>query len=127
MTSVAPWVPARPNILSLNWVFLDFDISCTSLGHACRLHYRLLRSHMITSMKNAGMVEHNPQIEQFLIETFIRIMTLYQILHDAIHAKSGQEGPLKMQYIRTERESVMGWVSLLHHDLYGLFDGSRIV
>ena len=82
---------------------------------------------MITSMKNAGMVEHNPQIEQFLIETFIRIMTLYQILHDAIHAKSGQEGPLKMQYIRTERESVMGWVSHLHHDLYGLFDGSRIV
>lgn len=37
-------------------------------------------------------------------------MTLYQILHDAIHAKSGQEGPLKLQYIRTERESVMGWV-----------------
>jgi hypothetical protein len=40
----------------------------------------------------------------------IRITTLYQILHDAIHAKSGQEGPLKLQYIRTEKESVMGWV-----------------
>lgn len=40
-----------------------------------------------------------------------RIITMYQIIHDAIHAKSGQEGPLKLQYILTERESVMGWVS----------------
>jgi len=40
-----------------------------------------------------------------------RIVTLYQILHDAIHAKSGQEGPLKLQYIRTKRESVMGWIT----------------
>ena len=39
-----------------------------------------------------------------------RLITLYQILHDGIHAKSGQEGTLKLQYIRTERESVMGWV-----------------
>jgi len=39
-------------------------------------------------------------------------MTLYQTLHDGIHAKSGQEGTLKLQYIRTEKESVMGWVSL---------------
>ena len=37
-------------------------------------------------------------------------MTLYQVLHDAIHAKSGQEAGLKLQYIRTESESVMGWV-----------------
>jgi vacuolar fusion protein MON1 len=41
---------------------------------------------------------------------FRRLITLYQILHDAIHAKSGQQGTLKLQYIRTERESVMGWV-----------------
>lgn len=41
---------------------------------------------------------------------FSRIITLYQILHDAIHAKSGQEETLKLQYIRTEKESVMGWV-----------------
>lgn len=37
-------------------------------------------------------------------------MTLYQILHDAIHAKSGQDETLKLQYIRTEQESTMGWV-----------------
>jgi hypothetical protein len=39
-----------------------------------------------------------------------RITTLYQILHDYIHAKSGQGGGLKLQYIRTETESVIGWV-----------------
>ena len=40
-----------------------------------------------------------------------RITTLYQTLHDSIHAKSGQESGLKLQYIRTDTESVMGWVS----------------
>lgn len=40
-----------------------------------------------------------------------RLITLYQTLHDAIHAKSGQGSTLKLQYIRTDRESVMGWVS----------------
>lgn len=39
-----------------------------------------------------------------------RLITMYQRIHDAIHAKSGQEGPLKLQYMRTEHESVMGWV-----------------
>ncbi len=42
---------------------------------------------------------------------FVRITTLYQILYDSIHAKSGQEAGLKLQYIRTDTESVMGWVS----------------
>lgn len=40
-----------------------------------------------------------------------RLTTLYQTLHDSIHAKSGQESGLKLQYIRTDAESVMGWVS----------------
>ncbi|KAJ7781773.1 trafficking protein Mon1-domain-containing protein [Mycena maculata] len=40
-----------------------------------------------------------------------RLTTLYQILHDAIHAKSGQEASLKLQYIRSEKESVMGWIT----------------
>ena len=47
-----------------------------------------------------------------------RLVTLYQTLHDAVHAKSGQGGTLKMQYVRTERESVLGWVS---HVRYGGF------
>ncbi|KAF8908989.1 vacuolar fusion protein MON1 [Gymnopilus junonius] len=40
-----------------------------------------------------------------------RLITLYQTLHDSIHAKSGQEAGLKLQYIRTETESVMGWIT----------------
>jgi hypothetical protein len=40
------------------------------------------------------------------------LITLHQVIHDAIHAKSGQEAALKLQYIRTEHESVMGWVRL---------------
>ncbi|KAI0702261.1 trafficking protein Mon1-domain-containing protein [Cytidiella melzeri] len=40
-----------------------------------------------------------------------RLITLYQTIHDAVHAKSGQEGTLKLQYLRTEKESVMGWVT----------------
>ncbi|KAG2354762.1 hypothetical protein BDR07DRAFT_1193528, partial [Suillus spraguei] len=40
-----------------------------------------------------------------------RIVTLYQIIHDAIHSKSGQTGSLKLQYIRMEKEIVMAWVS----------------
>ena len=39
-----------------------------------------------------------------------RIVTLYQILHDSIHGKSVQQAGLKLQYIRTSEESVMGWV-----------------
>jgi hypothetical protein len=40
-----------------------------------------------------------------------RLITLYQVIHDALHAKSGQESTLKLQYLKTEKESVMGWVS----------------
>ena len=42
-----------------------------------------------------------------------RLITLYQTLYDNIHAKSGQGSTLKLQYIRTEKESVLGWVRLL--------------
>jgi hypothetical protein len=40
-----------------------------------------------------------------------RLITLYQTMHDNIHAKSGQDLPLKLQYIRTEKEAVMGWIT----------------
>ncbi|TFY67857.1 hypothetical protein EVJ58_g1367 [Rhodofomes roseus] len=40
-----------------------------------------------------------------------RLITLYQTLYDHIHAKSGQGSTLKLQYIRTEKESVMGWIT----------------
>ncbi|KAM5533422.1 hypothetical protein V8D89_012860 [Ganoderma adspersum] len=40
-----------------------------------------------------------------------RLITLYQTLYDAIHAKSGQESTLKLQYIKTSQEAVMGWIT----------------
>ncbi|KAJ3566111.1 hypothetical protein NP233_g7201 [Leucocoprinus birnbaumii] len=40
-----------------------------------------------------------------------KLITLYEKLHDSIHAKSGQSELLKLQYIRTDTESVMGWIT----------------
>ena len=52
----------------------------------------------------------------YLIHHVCSLITLYQTVHDAIHAKSGQEGTLKLQYLRTEKESILGWVSSdFHH------------
>lgn len=45
-----------------------------------------------------------------LFPQIIRLITIYQTVHDAIHAKSGQGITLKLQYIRTEKEAVLGWV-----------------
>ena len=46
------------------------------------------------------------------LNSVCRIVLMYQNLYDAIHAKSGQSGPLKMQCVRTDKETVMGWVKL---------------
>lgn len=54
-------------------------------------------------------------LSQMISMQALRLTTLYQLLHDAIHARSGQAEPLKLQYIRTEKESVMGWVSSFLH------------
>ncbi|KAF8610273.1 DUF254-domain-containing protein [Ceratobasidium sp. AG-I] len=41
-----------------------------------------------------------------------RLVTIYQTIHDALHAKSGQpSGPVKLQLIRTDTECVMGWIT----------------
>ncbi|KAL5501280.1 MON1 [Sanghuangporus vaninii] len=44
-------------------------------------------------------------------ETRRRLITLYQVVHDNIHGKSGQKETLKLQYIKTNREAVMGWIT----------------
>lgn len=44
-------------------------------------------------------------------EEWDRLLALYRLVWDAIHAKSGQECTLKLQYVRTERVSVMGWIT----------------
>ncbi|KAG2352909.1 hypothetical protein BDR07DRAFT_791855 [Suillus spraguei] len=63
---------------------------------------------MIPSMRSES--EKSPSTAHSTMEH--GIVTLYQIVHDAIHAKSGQTGALKLQYIRTEKEIVMGRVSV---------------
>ncbi|KAG8746378.1 Vacuolar fusion protein mon1 [Ceratobasidium sp. 428] len=41
-----------------------------------------------------------------------RLVTLYQTIHDALHAKSGQQsGSIKLQLIKTDTECVMGWIT----------------
>jgi hypothetical protein len=70
---------------------------------------RCILSHAIASSIPASIV---------LIFVRCRVTTLYQILHDSIHGKSGQDGALKLQYIRTEKESVMGWVCRLFSSDY---------
>nr|XP_031857430.1 uncharacterized protein CI109_007157 [Kwoniella shandongensis]KAA5524502.1 hypothetical protein CI109_007157 [Kwoniella shandongensis] len=40
-----------------------------------------------------------------------RLITAYQKLHDAVHAKSGQSSPLKLVYIRTEHEVCLAWIT----------------
>lgn len=44
-------------------------------------------------------------------EEWERLFALYRVVWDAIHAKSGQECTLKLQFVRTEAICVMGWVS----------------
>jgi vacuolar fusion protein MON1 len=45
---------------------------------------------------------------------FKSLITIYQKVHDAIHAKSGQGSTLKLQYIRTDKEAILGWVQYFH-------------
>ena len=52
------------------------------------------------------------------IRAFFSLITLYQVVHDALHARSGQvQGPLKLQCIKTDKEMIMGWASHPHPHL----------
>lgn len=42
-----------------------------------------------------------------------RLVTAYQGLHDAIHARSGQTTGLKLVYMRTDNEACLAWVRFL--------------
>ncbi|KAG8837803.1 Vacuolar fusion protein mon1 [Serendipita sp. 411] len=44
-------------------------------------------------------------------EEWEKLLNLYRVVWDAIHAKSGQECTLKLQYLRTDTVSVMGWIT----------------
>jgi len=57
-------------------------------------------------------------------EEWERLFGLYRAVWDAIHAKSGQECTLKLQYVRTEGVCVMGWVSVIVSWIFFLADAS---
>lgn len=40
-----------------------------------------------------------------------RIITLYQQAQDALYARSGQQTPLKLVYLATDSEAVLGWLT----------------
>ena len=40
----------------------------------------------------------------------VRLITVYQHLHDALHARSGQAAPMKLVYTRSEQEACLAWV-----------------
>jgi hypothetical protein len=98
----------RPNTPLPIWVFLAYGTLSINRVRKYRSQRRHLRTHMIVWRTIGG--ELRPECPLDSVSSQRRLITLYQTLHDAIHAKSGQEGPLKLQYIRTEKESVMGWV-----------------
>ena len=99
-------------MLFLISAFLGYDISFIRVGLMYRLQCRSTRSPTTTRMRNEGSCVCS-RFRCFSNQVLLpRLITLYQILHDNIHAKSGQESTLKLQYIRTEREAVMGWVSI---------------
>ena len=72
-------------------------------------------------MRSGGIGRLRSACYCFLLKKSVcdRLITLYQTLYDNIHAKSGQGSTLKLQYIRTEKESVLGWVRRLLCGLQG--------
>ncbi|CCA68473.1 related to MON1-required for fusion of cvt-vesicles and autophagosomes with the vacuole [Serendipita indica DSM 11827] len=54
---------------------------------------------------------HDERDQVELEDEWERLFNLYRVVWDAIHAKSGQECTLKLQYVRTEAVSVMGWIT----------------
>jgi vacuolar fusion protein MON1 len=69
-------------------------------------------SHMTATRHDGGLLFYSLFEEVGSIVLLLyRLITLYQIVHDNIHAKSGQESTLKLQYLKTDKESVMGWIT----------------
>jgi hypothetical protein len=64
---------------------------------------------MTMSRAQAG----NGKLSRGIRLTCFSLVTLYQKLSDAVHARSRQEVPLRLVYIRTSQEACLAWVSHL--------------
>jgi hypothetical protein len=59
---------------------------------------------------SCGGVAHDVVSAEHWFSMPHRLVTLYQHLYDAIHARSGQANPLKLIHVRTPHETCLGWV-----------------
>ncbi|KAG8747606.1 Vacuolar fusion protein mon1 [Ceratobasidium sp. 414] len=89
-----------PNLLSQAAQCSPYSVS--ELGITGLLHF-VYKSRTLVQVTHP---QWDPTINQ------PRLVTLYQTIHDALHAKSGQQsGPTKLQLIKTDTECVMGWIT----------------
>ncbi|KAI0699310.1 trafficking protein Mon1-domain-containing protein [Cerioporus squamosus] len=83
----------------------DTEYSISNLGIPGLRHFMYKsRSHVQVTMPTFEDPYDTPNEKR-------RLITLYQTIFDSIHAKSGQERTLKLQYLRTSQECVMGWIT----------------
>ncbi|KAG8951703.1 Vacuolar fusion protein mon1 [Tulasnella sp. 424] len=82
------------------------DILCTTLGIPGLRHFIYKsRSHVQLVVPGWEDPYADPDEKR-------RLITLYQIVHDAVHARSGQPGgPLKLYFVKTEEECILGWIT----------------
>lgn len=74
--------------------------------------YKSRANVQVTSPVFEGLESMGEEVDEaYRAEEWERLFGLYRMVWDAIHAKSGQECTLKLQYVRTESICVMGWVS----------------
>ncbi|KAG9042753.1 Vacuolar fusion protein mon1 [Tulasnella sp. UAMH 9824] len=82
------------------------DILCTSLGIPGLRHF-IYKSRNHVQLVVPGW--EDPYVDA---DEKRRLITLYQIVHDAVHARSGQPGgPLKLYFVKTEEECMLGWIT----------------
>ncbi|KAG9019740.1 Vacuolar fusion protein mon1 [Tulasnella sp. 427] len=82
------------------------DIVCSSLGIPGLRHF-IYKSRSHVQLVVPGW--EDPYVDA---DEKRRLITLYQIVHDAVHARSGQPGgPLKLYFVKTEKECMLGWVT----------------
>ncbi|CAE6451580.1 unnamed protein product [Rhizoctonia solani] len=86
--------------------------SCVAISRIRTGNQRFIALFVQESNLGAGHTSHVGRVDQSTSVCVFLLITLYQTIHDALHAKSGQiEGPAKLQLIRTDTECVMGWIT----------------
>ncbi|KAG8951705.1 Vacuolar fusion protein mon1 [Tulasnella sp. 424] len=82
------------------------DILCSSLGIPGLRHFIYKsRSHVPSVVPGWEDPYVDPDEKR-------RLITLYENVHDAVHARSGQPGgPLKLYSVNTEEECILGWIT----------------